>query len=102
MFIKNFEKSVHLCVYLLDLSPCSSSVHSVMPVNKQLCWPGRAPQFLPALGGVNSLKYLQLPGMPLQHSACVCVCVGGGGCEGMMRQRPCGPQADEWGRDRRG
>ena len=49
--------------------------HSVMSVNKQLCWPESAPQFLPELGGVNSLKYLQLSGMPLQHCVCVCVCV---------------------------
>lgn len=73
-----------------------------MSVNKQLSWPGTAPQFLPALGGVKSLKYLQLPGMTLQHSHCVCVCVlEGGVCEGMIRQRQCRPQADEWGRDMR-
>lgn len=49
----------------------------------------------------NSLKYLQLPGMPLQHSVCVCVCRRKGVCEGMMRQRPRRPQADERGRDSR-
>lgn len=71
-----------------------------MSVNKQLSWLGTAPQFLPTLGGVKSLKYLQLPGMTLQHSerACmrVCVCCSnkrgrGRGpcfCEGMIRQRP--------------
>lgn len=84
----------------------TNSVHTVRSVNKQLSWPGTAPQFLPALGGVKSLKYLQLPGMTLQHSLFVCVCVWvcvvgreGGVCEGMIRQRPCRPHADEWGRD---
>lgn len=47
--------------------------HSVMSVNKQLCWPKSTLQFLTELGGVNSLKYLQLSGMPLQHYACACV-----------------------------